>query len=117
MKRHPFRWDALIFGLFFLAVLGQWAVWEMDLLAPDSLAYVAAAVLIVLGVLGIVGTAISTRSDRRTAPFTPDTTATEDDPDADEPVADDADADDPVADDLTEIEPIETTSTRGGDPA
>ena len=112
MKRHPFRWDALIFGLFFLAVLGQWAVWEMDLLAPDSLAYVAAAVLIVLGVIGIVGTAISARSDRRTAPFTPDTTATEDDPEADNPGADD-----PAADDLTEIEPTETTSTRGGDPA
>ena len=107
MKRHPFRWDALIFGLFFLAVLGQWAVWEMDLLAPDSLAYVAAALLIVLGVVGIVGTAISARSDRRTAPFTPDTTATEDDPEAD----------DPATDDLTEIEPTETTSTRGGDPA
>jgi hypothetical protein len=107
MKRHPFRWDALIFGLFFLAVLGQWAVWEMDLLAPDSLAYVAAAVLIVLGVLGIVGTAISTKSDRRTAPFSPDTTATEGEPDADEL----------VADDLTEIEPTESTSTRGGDPA
>ncbi|MFZ0140684.1 MAG: hypothetical protein WAL70_06330 [Aeromicrobium sp.] len=103
MKRHPFRWDALIFGLFFLAVLGQWAVWERDLLTPDALAFVAAAALIVLGVLGIVGTAISARSDRRTAPFTPDTTATEDDP--------------VTTDDLTEIEPTETTSTRGGDPA
>jgi hypothetical protein len=112
MKRHPFRWDALIFGLFFLAVLGQWAVWEMDLLAPDSLAYVAAAVLIVLGVLGIVGTAISARSDRRTAPFTPDTTAIDDDTDLDEPVADNT-----ATDDLTEIEPTESTSTRGGDPA
>jgi hypothetical protein len=107
MKRHPFRWDALIFGLFFLAVLGQWAVWEMDLLAPDALAFVAAAVLIVLGVLGIVGTAISARSDRRTAPFTPDTTATEAE----------QDVDNPMADDLTEIEPTETTSTREGDPA
>ena len=107
MKRHPFRWDALIFGLFFLAVLGQWAVWEMDLLAPDALAFIAAAVLIVLGVLGIVGTAISARSDRRTAPFALDPTATEDTPDADEP----------VADDLTENEPAENTSTRGGDPA
>jgi hypothetical protein len=107
MKRHPFRWDALIFGLFFLAVLGQWAVWEMDLLAPDSLAYLAAAVLIVLGLLGIVGTAISARSDRRTAPFTPDATTSED-----EPVVDD-----PGADELTEIEPTENASNRGGDPA
>jgi hypothetical protein len=107
MNRHPFRWDALIFGLFFLAVLGQWAVWEMDLFAPDALAYVAAAVLIVLGVLGIVGTAISARSDRRTAPFTPDPATTAED----EPAAIDPDAD------LTDIQPIENSSTRGGDPA
>ena len=57
MKRHAFRWDGVAFGLFFLAVLGQWAVWEHQLLSPDDLAFVAAAVLIVLGVLGIVGTA------------------------------------------------------------
>ncbi len=107
MRRHPFRWDALIFGLLFLAVLGQWAVWEMDLFAPDALAFVAAAVLIVLGVLGIAGSAISARSDRRTAPFTPDTIAIDD-----EPVADGADADD-----LIDIEPTENASTRGGDPA
>jgi hypothetical protein len=107
MKRHPFRWDALIFGLFFLAVLGQWAVWERDLLAPDALAFVAAAVLIVLGVIGIVGTAISARSDRRTAPFTPDTTAIEDE----------AVVEEPDAVDLNEIETTENTSTRGGDSA
>lgn len=71
MNRHAFRWDAFIFGLFFLAVLGQWAVWEQDLLGPDDLAYVAAAVLIVLGVVGILATAISARKPR-TAPFTPE---------------------------------------------
>jgi uncharacterized membrane protein YqjE len=76
MRRHAFRWDGAAFGLFFLAVLGQWAVWEHHLLSPDDLAFVAAAVLIVLGVLGFVGTAISARSDRRTAPFTPPTTTT-----------------------------------------
>ena len=52
MNRHPFRWDAIAFGLFFLAVLGQWAVWEQDWFEPDDLAYLAAAVLIVLGVRG-----------------------------------------------------------------
>ena len=52
MNRHPFRWDAIAFGLFFLAVLGQWAVSETDWLAPDDLAYVAAVVLIVLGRAG-----------------------------------------------------------------
>ncbi len=71
MTRHPFRWDAAAFGLFFVAVLGQWAVWEQDLLTPDDLAYLAATVLIVLGVLGIAATAIGGRPARRTAPFTP----------------------------------------------
>ena len=85
MRRHPFRWDAIAFGLFFLAVLGQWAVWEHNLLSPDDLAFVAAAVLIVLGVLGIAGTAISARSDRRTAPFTPQPTANTDTPTDDQP--------------------------------
>jgi hypothetical protein len=75
MNRHQFRWDAFVFGLFFLAVLGQWAVWEMDWLEPDNLAYLAAVVLIVLGLVGIAGTAISARSDRRTAPFTPSASA------------------------------------------
>lgn len=76
MNRHPFRWDAIAFGLFFLAVLGQWAVWEMDWLEPDDLAFVAAAVLIVLGVVGIAATAISARPGRRNAPFTPATSTT-----------------------------------------
>jgi uncharacterized membrane protein YqjE len=84
MNRHAFRWDGLAFGLFFLAALGQWAVWEQDLLTSHELAYLGAAVLIVLGVLGIAGTAISVRSPRRTAPFTPTstttTTSTDDEP-------------------------------------
>ncbi len=109
MNRHPFRWDALAFGLFFLAVLGQWAVWEIDLLGPDDLAYVAAGVLIVLGVLGIIGTAISARPHRREAPFTP--TTTEDETDELDPVAT-----------LTDIEPTdhpttENTTTPGRDSA
>lgn len=85
MNRHPFRWDAIAFGLFFLAVLGQWAAWEHHLLSPDDLAFVAAAVLIVLGVLGIAGTTISARADRRTAPFTPQPTSSADDPTDDQP--------------------------------
>jgi len=78
MNRHPVRWDALIFGLFFLAVLGQWAVWEQDLLGQDDLAFLAAAVLIVLGVVGILATAVSARQPR-TAPFTPEPTPETDD--------------------------------------
>ena len=71
MNRHPFRWDALVFGLFFLAALGQWVVWEQELISPVDLEYIAAAVLIVLGVVGVVGTVISTRADHREAPFAP----------------------------------------------
>jgi uncharacterized membrane protein YqjE len=103
MNRHAFRWDGLAFGLFFLAALGQWAVWEQDLLDPDELAYVAAAVLIVLGVLGIAGTAISARTNRRTAPFTPTTTST---------TVDDEPEIEPAADDTTE-----NADTHGGNPA
>ena len=106
MNRHAFRWDGLAFGLFFLAALGQWAVWEQDLLKPDELAYVAAAVLIVLGLLGIAGTAISARSHRRVAPFTPaTTTAQHDDPLEDEP------HEETVNDETMNDE------TRGGNPA
>jgi len=71
MTRHPFRWDALIFGLFFLAVLTQWAVWEQDWLDQDDLAYLAAAGLIVLGVVGILATVVGNRSAKQ-APFTPE---------------------------------------------
>lgn len=96
MNRHPFRWDAIAFGLFFLAVIGQWAVWDRNLLDPDELAYVAATALIVLGVLGIAGTAISAQSQRRSAPFTPEATV----------------AEEPDNDDSTDNAP-----THGGNPA
>ena len=84
MNRHPFRWDALAFGLFFLAVLGQWAVWERNLLDPDELAYVAAAALIVLGVLGIVGHRHQ-RQDRAPHGTVPPQAAADEVPDDGEP--------------------------------
>ncbi len=74
MKRHAFRWDAVAFGLFFLAILGQWAVWEQDMLSPDDLGYIVAGALILLGLVGIVATVVSARSGHRTAPFTPEPT-------------------------------------------
>jgi hypothetical protein len=111
MNRHQFRWDAFVFGLFFLAVLGQWAVWKMDWLAPDDLAYVAAAVLILLGVVGFVGTAISARTDRRTAPFTPKA-STETEPAEEQPSENE-----PTENEPTEIDPIDDKATRGGNPA
>ena len=103
MNRHSFRWDGLAFGLFFLAALGQWAVWEQDLLDPDELAYLGAVVLIVLGALGIAGTAIRAQSNRRTVPFTPATTTT---------TTDEPDETVPAADGTTE-----NADTHGGNPA
>ena len=49
MNRHPFRWEALAFGLLFLAVVGTWAAWKIGVLASDQLAYAPAGTLIVLG--------------------------------------------------------------------
>lgn len=56
MTRHSFRWTNLVFGLFFLAIVGNWAVWERELLSTRDLSLTAAATLIVIGVLGTVGT-------------------------------------------------------------
>jgi hypothetical protein len=56
MNRHPFRWEALAFGLLFLAVVGTWAAWQAGVLASDQLAYAPAATLIVLGIAGIIAT-------------------------------------------------------------
>ncbi|KAA1374627.1 hypothetical protein [Aeromicrobium fastidiosum] len=56
MNRHPFRWGSFGSALFFLAAIGQWAVWREDLLTPRQLSLTAASVLIVLGVLGVAAT-------------------------------------------------------------
>jgi hypothetical protein len=56
MNRHPFRWEGLAFGLFFLACVGNWAVWERDLLTPRELSLTASGVLIALGVIGVAAT-------------------------------------------------------------
>ena len=56
MNRHPFRWGSFGSALFFLAAIGQWAVWREDLLTPRQLSLTAATVLIVLGVLGVAAT-------------------------------------------------------------
>jgi hypothetical protein len=51
----------MVFGLFFLAVAGTWAIWKAGLLDSDQLAYAAAGGLIVLGVTGIVGSIAAPR--------------------------------------------------------
>ena len=68
MNRHPFRWEALAFGLLFLAVVGTWSAWRTGVLASDQLAYAPAGTLIVLGIAGIIAT-FSTPS--RKQPQTP----------------------------------------------
>jgi hypothetical protein len=54
MTRHPFRWDALFFGLVFLAVVGTWLTRTAGLLTSGQLAYAVAGALIAVGVAGIV---------------------------------------------------------------
>ena len=56
MNRHSFRWEALAFGLLFLAVVGTWTAWRTGLLDSNQLAYAPAATLIVLGIAGIIAT-------------------------------------------------------------
>ncbi len=65
MNRHPFRGEALAFGLLFLAVVGTWTAWKTGVLASDQLAYAPAGTLIVLGIAGIIAS-LSTPS--RTQP-------------------------------------------------
>jgi len=64
MNRHPFRWEALAFGLLFLAVVGTWTAWKTGVLASDQLAYAPAGTLIVLGIAGIIATFSTPRRKR-----------------------------------------------------
>lgn len=79
MTRHSFRWEGLVFGLFFLSAVGNWAVWKQDLLTPRQLGLTASGVLILLGLVGVAATVWQTRSATRANPVpvtdsTPDTT-------------------------------------------
>jgi hypothetical protein len=68
MTRHTFRWEGLVFGLFFLAAVGNWAVWKQDLLTPRQLGLTASGVLILLGTLGVAATVWQTRAASRPHP-------------------------------------------------
>ena len=75
MTRHSFCWEGLAFGLFFLAAVGNWAVWKQDLLTPRQLGLTASGVLIVLGLLGVAATVWQTRpANRRPAAPAAETT-------------------------------------------
>lgn len=77
MNRHPLRWENLVFGLLFWAIVGNWAVWKRDLLTPRELGLTVAALLIVLGVLGVAATLWQARPARPTAVPRDTTTANE----------------------------------------
>jgi uncharacterized membrane protein YqjE len=62
MNRHRFRWENLAFGLVFASIVGNWAVWDQDLLTARELSLTAAGVLIVLGVAGIAATVRRSRT-------------------------------------------------------
>lgn len=68
MSRHPLRWESLAFGLFFAAIVGNWAVWKQDLLSSRQLSLSASAVLIVLGLLGVAATLWNSRPAKLTTP-------------------------------------------------
>ena len=83
MNRHPFRWEALAFGLLFLAVVGTWTAWNTGVLASDQLAYAPAGTLIVLGVAGIIASFGSPGRKRPVTPAGPDDLDNDDDLDKD----------------------------------
>ena len=70
MNRHRFRWENLAFGLMFASIVGNWAVWDQDLLTARELSLTASGVLIVLGVAGIVATLWRARTTATTPPLT-----------------------------------------------
>lgn len=69
MSRHPLRWESLAFGLFFAAIVVNWAVWKQDLLSSRQLSLSASAVLIVLGLLGVAATLWNSRPAKLTTPM------------------------------------------------
>ncbi|MGJ9421893.1 hypothetical protein [Aeromicrobium sp. CF3.5] len=54
MNRHTFRWQGAAFGAFFLAVAGNWAIWQQDLLTQREFSLSLSVVLIVAGILGVI---------------------------------------------------------------
>ena len=91
MNRHPFRWEALAFGMLFLAVVATWTAWKTGILASDQLAYAPAGTLIVLGAAGIIASFASPRKSTEPAPDTTDAESAK----AVEEVSDDVEETDP----------------------
>ena len=58
MKKHPIRWDSLIFGVLFALVVAGWAMLDYDLL---TLADLLVAIPIALILAGLAGFALTLR--------------------------------------------------------
>ena len=86
MNRHSFRWEALAFGLLFLAVVGTWTAWKTGVLASGQVAYAPAGALIVLGVAGVIASFSTPRRKEPQPPVSDDNAdkTLKEDPDDDE---------------------------------
>jgi hypothetical protein len=71
MKRHPFRWEGLIFGVIFLAVVSTW-LRGLGLFDSDQFAYVVAGGLITIGVAGILASVLKPRGEAPTTDREPE---------------------------------------------
>lgn len=56
MTRHKLAWTSLAFGVFFLAIAGNWVAGRQDVLTRHELGIAAPITLIVLGVIGVIAT-------------------------------------------------------------
>ena len=106
MNRHPFRWEGLAFGAFFLAVAGNWAVWREDLLTTEEMSYLISSILIVAGVAGVIATFWK---PKQADPVTTQPVTTQ--PVTTEPVAREPLTDDTVTTDTIQIEETHDEAT------
>jgi uncharacterized membrane protein (DUF4010 family) len=56
MNKHAFAWENLVFGAFFLAIVGNWVAHRQDTFTLEQLGVAAPIALIALGVMGVAAT-------------------------------------------------------------
>ena len=69
MKRHSQDVVSLVFGLVFLLVAGLWVLWRIGTLDRDSVTWVPAAALILIGLIGLT---LSIARSRAATPYAGD---------------------------------------------
>lgn len=62
MRRHELDVVSLVFGLVFATVAAVWALWRLDVLDSESLSWIPALALVLIGLLGV---ALSLMRSRR----------------------------------------------------